>query len=75
MGNIGINDILGVCQCEDEVNGRGHCFEVITPSRAYLFSADSDSEMTEWISIVKQVKREREREREGRKKKARTLNF
>ena len=55
MGNIGVNDILGVCQCEDEVNGRGHCFEVITAARAYLFSADTDTDMTDWISVVRQV--------------------
>ncbi|XP_019855675.1 PREDICTED: arf-GAP with Rho-GAP domain, ANK repeat and PH domain-containing protein 1-like isoform X2 [Amphimedon queenslandica] len=55
LGNIGVNDILGVCQCEDEVNGRGHCFEVITAARAYLFSADTDTDMSDWISVVRQV--------------------
>uniref|UniRef100_A0A1X7TTF8 Uncharacterized protein n=2 Tax=Amphimedon queenslandica TaxID=400682 RepID=A0A1X7TTF8_AMPQE len=54
LGNIGVNDILGVCQCEDEVNGRGHCFEVITAARAYLFSADTDTDMSDWISVVRQ---------------------
>lgn len=55
MGTIRSEDILGVSQCDDETGGRNFCYEVITAGRAYLFSADSEPEMNDWISTIKQV--------------------
>ena len=56
-----MDSMLGVSQCEVDGNKDKWCFEVITPGRAYLFAAESDQEMFQWIDTVKQVSQQTRR--------------
>ena len=57
MGNIKCEDILGVSQCDEESSGKEsrYCFEIITAGRAFLFAAETENDMEDWISTIKQV--------------------
>ena len=54
-----MEDMMGVARCEhDEVSKDPkyqHCFEVNTQQQGYLFCADSDFDMEEWINIFEEV--------------------
>ena len=63
LGRIKLEEMLGVSQSEDEALPRDTknskcCFEVITPSRAYLFCAETDQEMHSWIDVIRKVSTE-----------------
>ena len=59
LGVIRVDEMLGVSRTHDDdlLSSSSHkfCFEVITPSRAYLFSADTEDEMISWIDTISQV--------------------
>lgn len=50
--------MLNVSKCEDE-SARDprykHCFELNTQGRGYLFSADTEEDMTDWIHVFEQL--------------------
>ena len=48
--------MLIVSQCDVEGASKDkYCFEVVTPGRAYLFAAETENDMLEWIETIKQV--------------------
>ena len=63
LGRIKLEEMLGVSQSEDEALPRDTknskcCFEIVTPSRAFLFCADSDQEMHSWMDAIRKVRTE-----------------
>jgi hypothetical protein len=54
LGCIKCEDILGVSQYDDEGDSR-FCFEVVTAGRPYLFKADNEHDMEDWISTIKKM--------------------
>ena len=49
---------MSVARCEDELSRDPkyqHCFEVNTQGRGYLFCADSEADMEEWIKVFEQI--------------------
>ena len=60
LGVIRVDEMLGVSRSHDDDQSSSHrfCFEVITPSRAYLFSAESEDDMISWIDTISLVSSE-----------------
>lgn len=60
LGVIRVDEMLGVSRLHDEDQSSSHkfSFEVITPSRAYLFSAESEDDMISWIDTINLVSSE-----------------
>ena len=59
LGDIHMEEMMSVARCEhDEVSKDPkyqHCFEVNTQGRGYLFCADSEADMEEWIKIFEKI--------------------
>lgn len=58
LGDIHMEEMFSVSKCEDELSKDPryqHCFEVNTQGRGYLFCADSETDMEEWISVFEQI--------------------
>lgn len=56
LGAIKVDSMLGATHCEVDGAGKDkHCFEVITPSRAYLFASETAEDMQEWLATIKEV--------------------
>ena len=54
LGVIRVDEMLGVSRSHDDDQHK-FSFEVITPSRAYLFSAESEDDMVSWIDTISLV--------------------
>ena len=49
---------MSVAKCDDELSRDPkyqYCFEVNTQGRGYLFCAESEVEMEEWIKVFEQI--------------------
>ena len=58
LGHIHMEEMMSAARCEDELSKDPryqHCFEVNTQGRGYLFCADSEAEMDEWIKVFGQI--------------------
>lgn len=53
MGHIHVEELLSVSRY-DETDQR-HCFEVNTPGRGYLFSAENEVDMEDWIETFQKI--------------------
>lgn len=50
--------MLSVSRCDDESSRDPrykYCFEVNTQGRGYLFCADTEEDMTDWIHVFEQI--------------------
>ena len=53
-----MDELLSVEKCEDEPSHDPryrHCFEVNTQGRGYLFSAETESELEEWVATFQKI--------------------
>ena len=51
-----MEELLSVEKCEEEVSREHrHCFEVNTQGRGYLFSAESETELVDWIDTFQKI--------------------
>ena len=59
LGDIHMEEMMSVARCEHDEVSRDpkyqHCFEVNTQGRGYLFCADSEADMEEWIKIFEKI--------------------
>lgn len=58
LGCIHTEVMMSVAKCEDELSRDPkyhHCFEVNTQCRGYLFCADNEAEMEEWIKVFEEI--------------------
>ena len=60
LGDIKPEEMLSVARCEQDSSRTQdpkypHCFEVNTQGRGYLFCADSEEEMMDWIKKFDEV--------------------
>jgi len=50
--------MLSVSRCDDDASRDPrykHCFEVNTQGRGYLFCADTEEDLAQWITVFEQV--------------------
>jgi hypothetical protein len=59
LGHIHMEEMMSVARCEHGEVSKDpkyqHCFEVNTQGRGYLFCADSETDMEEWINIFEKI--------------------
>lgn len=58
LGYIHVEELLSVEKCEDEPSHDPrypHCFEVNTQGRGYLFSAETEEDLKEWIDTFQKI--------------------
>lgn len=58
LGYIHMEELLSVEKCEDEPSRDPkyrHCFEVNTQGRGYLFSAETEGELGEWLDTFQKI--------------------
>lgn len=60
LGCIKPDEMLGVAKCEEDPSTMKdmryrHCFEVQTQGRGYLFCAESEEDMEQWIDVFSKV--------------------
>ena len=60
MGDIKVEELLSVSPCEEE-SGKERdskyqfTFEVNTQSRGYLFCAETEKELEEWVNVFNKI--------------------
>ena len=58
LGYIHMEEMLSVSRCEDDGvrdPRYKHCFEVNTQGRGYLFCADTEEDMRDWIQVFEKT--------------------
>ena len=58
QGYIHVEEMFSIAKCEDELSRDSKyrfCFEVNTQGRGYLFSAETEEDMEEWVSAFEKI--------------------